>query len=376
VDGDCAVPAQLTTTIRGLDGKVLRIYNQPFGGAWDWERDYVYRDGQLLASVEPRAGGGEDTVHFHLDHLGSPRQVTDEAGAQAAFHTYYPFGGEATVPSQDDVELKFTGHERDDNGSSGPGMLDYMHARYCSPGFGRFLSPDPLPGGVGLPQSWNRYSYAIGNPLKYIDPTGMYVISCDDGAGDCEQYAAAFEEARQANLNAADEAIRNTSLAYGDAGTDNGVVVAFEAMKQGVGGEAVADISYSQGKGSFSLSVAVTLDRSLSGDSGDRLRAVVGHEGQHVLDAQRFFATFDHKTGAHDPSKNLTLEQTETNAYLISLKIHALTNSRGKYPGKTGEVILTRGLSPKQAERRIQEIVRGPNYASKLNQRQIPRYAP
>jgi uncharacterized protein RhaS with RHS repeats len=96
VDGDCAVPAQLTTTIRGLDGKVLHVYNQPFGGAWNWERDYVYRDGQLLASVEPDTEGGEDTVHFHLDHLGSPRQITDEAGAQAAFHTYYPFGGEAT----------------------------------------------------------------------------------------------------------------------------------------------------------------------------------------------------------------------------------------------------------------------------------------
>jgi hypothetical protein len=133
VDGDCAVPAQLTTTIRGLDGKVLRIYNQPFGGAWNWERDYVYRDGQLLASVEPRAGGGEDTVHFHLDHLGSPRQITDEGATEVAFHTYYPFGGEATEPSQDDVVLKFTGHERDDNGSDGAGVLDYMHARSPSP---------------------------------------------------------------------------------------------------------------------------------------------------------------------------------------------------------------------------------------------------
>jgi hypothetical protein len=36
VDGDCATEPQLTTTIRGLDGKVLRIYNQPFGGAWNW----------------------------------------------------------------------------------------------------------------------------------------------------------------------------------------------------------------------------------------------------------------------------------------------------------------------------------------------------
>jgi RHS repeat-associated protein len=177
VDGDCATEPQLSTTIRGLDGKVLRIYNQPFGGAWDWERDYVYRDGQLLASVETAAGGGEDTVHFHLDHLGSPRQVTDEFGAQAAFHTYYPFGEEATDPSQDDVELRFTGHERDDNGG-GAGVLDYldyMHARYCAPKLGRFLSPDPIGAGPNRPQGWNRYAYALDNPLKWVDPAGETV---------------------------------------------------------------------------------------------------------------------------------------------------------------------------------------------------------
>jgi RHS repeat-associated protein len=174
VDGDCAVHAQQTTTIRDLDGKVLRIYNQPFGGAWNWERDYVYRDGQLLASVEPAAGGGEDTVHFHLDHLGSPRQITDELGVETGFHTYYPFGEEATVPSQDDVELKFTGHERDANGG-GAGVLDYMHARYCSPGTGRFFSTDPIMGTAEQPQRWNRYSYTLNNPLLYTDPTGQVV---------------------------------------------------------------------------------------------------------------------------------------------------------------------------------------------------------
>ncbi|MCP4603625.1 MAG: RHS repeat-associated core domain-containing protein, partial [Proteobacteria bacterium] len=86
---------------------------------------------------------------------------------------YYPLGQEATLPTKDAFQLKFTGHERDANGLSGD--LDYMHARYCNPQLGRFLSLDPVMQtgrAMGSPQLWNRYSYALNNPLNYTDPTG------------------------------------------------------------------------------------------------------------------------------------------------------------------------------------------------------------
>ncbi len=70
--------------------------------------------------------------------------------------------------------MKFTGHERDLNGAAGAGDdLDYMHARFCSPVTGRFLSVDSAPGDERLPQSWNRYAYTLGNPLRFIDPDGL-----------------------------------------------------------------------------------------------------------------------------------------------------------------------------------------------------------
>lgn len=48
-----------------------------------------------------------------------------------------------------------------------------MHARYFSAHLGRFQSVDALGGVSQLPQSWNRYSYVLGNPLKYTDPYGL-----------------------------------------------------------------------------------------------------------------------------------------------------------------------------------------------------------
>jgi RHS repeat-associated protein len=110
----------------------------------------------------------EKIRHFHLDHLGTPRLITGNGGAKIAEHTYYPFGRELTSPGQDNEQLKFTGHERDDV------SLDYMHARYYAPFSGRFLSVDPKSRRAPLaqPQLYNRYSYAMNNPLNFVDLDG------------------------------------------------------------------------------------------------------------------------------------------------------------------------------------------------------------
>jgi RHS repeat-associated protein len=53
--------------------------------------------------------------------------------------------------------------------------LDYFEARYYASTQGRFISVDPLGSSaiVSDPQSFNRYTYVLNNPLKYIDPDGL-----------------------------------------------------------------------------------------------------------------------------------------------------------------------------------------------------------
>ncbi len=158
-------------TLQDLSGNILREYDNN-AGTWTLAEDYLYRGG-LQFAAETTAG----RRHFHLDHLGTPRLITDSAGNQVAYHVYYPFAEEATAFNQDAERSKFTGHERDLANLTGTGDdLDYMHARHFSPMTARFLSVDPIGGSLHTPQTWNRYAYTIGNPLKYIDVDGMSAI--------------------------------------------------------------------------------------------------------------------------------------------------------------------------------------------------------
>jgi RHS repeat-associated protein len=152
-------------TIRDAGGRVLRRLARSASGTFTWTEDSIYRGGQLLSAAVP---GPEKVRNFHLDHLGTPRLITGNGGAQIAEHHYRPYGPETPSSTWDDEKAKFTGHERD------AGTLDYMHARYYDPYMGRFLSVDPKQRRTPLsnPQMWNRYAYALNNPLNFVDLDG------------------------------------------------------------------------------------------------------------------------------------------------------------------------------------------------------------
>ncbi|HKS23229.1 MAG TPA: RHS repeat-associated core domain-containing protein, partial [Thermoanaerobaculia bacterium] len=140
---------------------------------WSWKRDYVYRGDLLLSSYALSESGTTQRLDYHLDHIGTPRLITDDAGQQVSVHHYYPFGREITEPAGE--TMKFTGHERD---STPYDYQDYMHARYDNPFLGRFLSVDPVldaKKAASHAQTWNRYVYVANNPIRNTDPTGRQI---------------------------------------------------------------------------------------------------------------------------------------------------------------------------------------------------------
>jgi RHS repeat-associated protein len=109
--------------------------------------------------------------------------VADLTGSLAGIkrHDYLPFGEEvgagvggrtqAQGYSQvDNVRQHFTGKERDNETG-----MDYFGERYYSNSLGRFTTVDPLGASARTlnPQTFNRYTYVLNNPLRYIDPSGL-----------------------------------------------------------------------------------------------------------------------------------------------------------------------------------------------------------
>jgi RHS repeat-associated protein len=107
--------------------------------------------------------------YVHKDHLGGTSVVTSDNGTLIESLKYYSFGETRSLTGPDVTDKLFTGQILDDTG------LYYYGARYYDPTIGRFISPDTVIPNPANPQSLNRYSYCLNNPLKYTDPSGQTI---------------------------------------------------------------------------------------------------------------------------------------------------------------------------------------------------------
>lgn len=181
---------------------------------------------------------------------------------------------------------QFTGKERD--AETG---LDYFGARYFSGAQGRFTSPDPLlsSGRPWLPQSWNRYAYTLNNPLRYTDPLGLYEWDkkCKQGDSTCDANRQQFRDSL-ANLTkaagtyaAGSKERKQLDAIIGKIGTEG------DGNKTRIGFNAnMKDFGQTFGnKMTFNFQAMNTaLSQWDSGTVSTAGAALVGHEGQHLVD--------------------------------------------------------------------------------------------
>lgn len=133
-------------------------------------RQYIYATGLIM-----HAEGGEYAT-YHYDYRGSTVAITNGAGKVTDTFTYAPYGELVGRTGTTDTPFLYNGMygvETDDNG------LYCMRARYYNPTIKRFINQDVVQGSLDNAITLNRYAYANGNPVTYLDPFGMEAKETD-----------------------------------------------------------------------------------------------------------------------------------------------------------------------------------------------------
>ena len=133
----------------------------------------TYYFGARRVAVRSSMVDGRSSLSWlQMDHLSSVTAMTDEQGNVTARQSFAPYGEERTsysslslLPSA--LPWGWATHREGEAGG-----LVYMGARWYLPGIGRFIQPDIVVPKPDEPRAFNRYAYAEGNPLRFIDPDG------------------------------------------------------------------------------------------------------------------------------------------------------------------------------------------------------------
>jgi RHS repeat-associated protein len=327
-----ASKALTTWTLRGFSSQLLRTLVEDRSVTphlWSWTGDEIWRGSSLLADVTP-AG----TRHFILDHLGSPRLITDSSGtAHPVANDFSAFGSGGSTGSG---PLQFTGHERD-WGTDAPRSLDYMHARYYSAGVGRFLSVDPVTDVKTTPhnpQGWSRYTYVRDNPTRFTDPAGKY--TCSGSKDDCRAIdtAVAYLTAAASKLpkDSSDRnRLNNVIVFLGAANTDNGVHISIGSGT--ITGAAGGTLTRN---GITAIGIDLKADSAYASahnvTQGAELAGTLTHEAQHGLEERRHG---NPESRAQEKSAELAAYTTEAGTWRgmgISAPTHIWTTGTGFNP--------------------------------------------
>ena len=141
---------------------------------------YVYGRGLIGEEVD------NTFKTYHFDCRGSTIAITDASGNITDTFAYDTYGKLLTRTGTSKVIFGYNGRDgvvTDDN------KLIYMRARYYSPEMRRFVNADIVAGEIANAVTLNRFAYANGNPVSFVDPFGLSV----DERGNSETGSSAWQ---------------------------------------------------------------------------------------------------------------------------------------------------------------------------------------
>jgi len=179
-----ATDAQYTVTHAG-GSDTITVNQQSGGGQWmslgTYTLDasstvslssiadgYVVADAVRLVVTTPPAPTGSTIYYSHNDHLGTPQAFTDQNQIVVWQADYQPFGEVNETINTFANNLRFPGQYYDAETGQ-----HYNYFRDYDPVTGRYVQSDP----IGLVGGINTYEYVSGNPLRFVDPVGLWSFS-------------------------------------------------------------------------------------------------------------------------------------------------------------------------------------------------------
>ncbi len=142
---------------------------------------HIYAGNRLVATFDKTSTN--IFQYYQPNNLTSTSIQTDTNGNVVNHYEYSAFGQSRYTQSTNvfQVSRRFTGQILDD--ATG---LYYYNARYYDPILGRFIEPDHEIPEFDDPQSYNRYTYCLNDPLRFTDPNG------DSAIGNAVDYTGNF----------------------------------------------------------------------------------------------------------------------------------------------------------------------------------------
>ncbi|WP_062061786.1 RHS repeat domain-containing protein [Aquimarina longa] len=151
--------------------------------------NYVYKNGVLEFFNHPegyveKEADGYKYVYQFKDHLGNIRLLYSDTDNNGSISTseikeeknYYPFG---SIQKGYNNIVRGRKHNYGYNGKEEQNDLDFntldFGARFYDPALGRWFTPDAL---AEKYYSTSPFTYALNNPILYIDPDGNQVAMC------------------------------------------------------------------------------------------------------------------------------------------------------------------------------------------------------